>query len=680
VAPYGSWESPLTAASLASAASTLHDVKLDLDSPRHVYFTESRPSEGGRYTLLRRPVDGSDEAVELTPAPLSVRTLVHEYGGGSFGVRGGVVVFSNPDDGRLYRVSDADKEPVPITPAGRKYRYADMELHASGKFLIAVREDHSAGEIEGEECPPSKVANTLVALSLYPGDDTSANGGRILVDGYDFVSTVRFDPSNPSRFAFTAWNHPNMPWDSTKVLVGELAASADGEVPGKLTSLRAVAGNDDSIPEAAVQPTFAPDGTLFLLSDRSGYWNPYRVVYTGLESSRLEPVLRTPLQAEFAESQWHLGCSFLAAYENGTLVGTYFKDGASTLASIDVASGEMTALPVHSLTECGSALPAIAAIDIVLGATDPDTGRQVLLIRGGSAYEGNHLISYDIATSRPLCVVRRPGGGSSPTAPGGYVPAEFVSVPREIKYPTKRHWPKTASDSSSSGSSSSSSSDDDGEQVFGYAYYYPPANPHFHGPAGELPPLVTFIHGGPTDHSHGTFTQHLLFFTSRGFGVVDVNYGGSSGYGREYRQRLNGNWGLVDMEDCAAAALHLANSGIVDRNHMAIMGGSSGGFATLATLAFRPGVFGAGLCLFGISDLRTFAAETHKFESHYTESLVGPYPAARHIYEERSPINSADTITAPVLFLHGTEDKVVPINQSETLLAVLRRQGVPSAL
>ncbi|KAI8868624.1 alpha/beta-hydrolase, partial [Ramicandelaber brevisporus] len=341
----------------------------------------------------------------------------------------------------------------------------------------------------------------------------------------------------------------------------------------------------------------------------------------------------------------------------GTLVGAYFKDGASTLASIDVASGEVTTLPVHSLTECGSALPAITAIDIVLGATDPDTGRHVLLIRGGSAYEGNHLISYDVATSRPLCVVRRPGGGSSPTAPGGYVPAEFVSVPRE---------------SSSSGSSSSSSSDDDGEQVFGYAYYYPPANPHFHGPAGELPPLVTFIHGGPTDHSRGLFVQQYLFFTSRGFGVVDVNHGGSSGYGREYRQRLNGNWGLVDVEDCAAAALHLANSGIVDRSHMAITGGSSGGFTTLAALAFRPGVFGAGLCLYGISDLRTFAVETHKFESHYTESLVGPYPAAKHIYEERSPINSADTITAPVLFLHGTEDKVVPINQSETLLAVLR--------
>ncbi|KAI8867212.1 alpha/beta-hydrolase, partial [Ramicandelaber brevisporus] len=665
VAPFGSWESPLKAAALAGSASNLSDVKLDALDQRYAYFTESRPAEKGRYTLLRRPLDGSSDAVELTPAPFNVRTLVHEYGGGAFGVSNGVVVFSNMADGRLYRLSAADKEPVPITAAGRPFRYADMEIHSSGKYLLSAREDHSAGGADGH-CPPSKVVNTLVALSLYPSD-VDANSGNVLVGDHDFVTTIRFDPSNDSRFAVVVWDHPNMPWDHTKVLVGELPTVADGEVPETLASLRAVAGNDASISEAAVQPTFAPDGTLYLITDRSGFWNPYRVNFTGFDSSKLEPVLRTPIEGEFTYPQWQLGWSFLTALGDGTLIATYFKDGVSTLVSIDATSGKATALPVNSLTDSGSVLPTITSIDAILGATDPATGKHTLLLRGASPYEGNHLISYDIAASRSLRVVRRPGGGPSPIAQGGAVPAEYVSVPREIKYPTKRHWPK-------------GKYGPEEEEVFAYAYYYPPTNPSYKGPAGELPPLFTLIHGGPTGNSNGTYSQGILYYTSRGFGVLDVNHGGSSGYGRAFRQRLNGNWGVVDVEDCAAAALHLASTGVVDRNRMAIKGGSAGGFAVLASLTFRPDVFRAGLCLYGISNLITLTEETHKFESRYNDSLLGPYPEAKKVYDERSPINSADKITAPVLFLHGTEDKVVPINQSEMLLKVLREKNIPSAL
>ncbi|KAI8869412.1 hypothetical protein GQ42DRAFT_29147, partial [Ramicandelaber brevisporus] len=524
VAPYGSWESPLKAASLAGAASTLQDIKLDPLDPRYVYFTESRPTEKGRYTLLRRPLDGSSDAVELTSAPFSVRTIVHEYGGGSFTVRGGVVVFSNMVDGRLYRLSDADKEPVPITPAGRPYRFADMAIHTSGNYLLSVREDHSAGGPDGEGCPAAKVLNTLVALSLHPSD-ADTNGGTVLAGNHDFVSTIRFDPSNPSRFAFVAWELPYMPWESTSAYVAELSVVVDGQVPTSLSYLHCVAGNDPAQQEAVLQPIFGHDGTLYLITDRSGFWIPYRVVFTGSESSKLEPVLRTPILGEFTNPQWQLGWSYLALLGERTLVATYFKNGVSTLVSIDTVTGEATTLPVHTVDVDGTVSHVITSISGVLGATDLATGKHTLIIRGAHPYERFHLISYDIAAARSVSVIRRAGGAPPPTAPGGLLPREYISLPREFKFPTKRHWPK-------------GKYGPEEDEVFSYAYHYPPTNPNYEGPADQLPPLVALIHGGPNAHTDATFGPVIQYFTTRGFAVVDVNYGGSSGYGRPFRQRL----------------------------------------------------------------------------------------------------------------------------------------------
>ncbi|KAI8870364.1 alpha/beta-hydrolase, partial [Ramicandelaber brevisporus] len=558
----------------------------------------------------------------------------------------------------------------PITPAGRPYRFADMAIHTSGNYLLSVREDHSAGGPDGEGCPAAKVLNTLVALSLHPSD-ADTNGGTVLAGNHDFVSTIRFDPSNPSRFAFVAWELPYMPWESTSAYVAELSVVVDGQVPTSLSYLHCVAGNDPAQQEAVLQPIFGHDGTLYLITDRSGFWIPYRVVFTGSESSKLEPVLRTPILGEFTNPQWQLGWSYLALLGERTLVATYFKNGVSTLVSIDTVTGEATTLPVHTVDVDGTVSHVITSISGVLGATDLATGKHTLIIRGAHPYERFHLISYDIAAARSVSVIRRAGGAPPPTAPGGLLPREYISLPREFKFPTKRHWPK-------------GKYGPEEDEVFSYAYHYPPTNPNYEGPADQLPPLlpplVALIHGGPNAHTDATFGPVIQYFTTRGFAVVDVNYGGSSGYGRPFRQRLNGNWGVVDVEDCCAAALHLANTGLVDRNRMAIKGGSAGGFVVLSCMAFHPGVFTAGLCLYGVSELFSLDEEIHKFESGNNSMLLGPLPEAKHIWEERSPINSVDNIVSPVLFLHGVEDKIVPINQSRNLLNVLREKNIPSAL
>jgi dipeptidyl aminopeptidase/acylaminoacyl peptidase len=602
-APYGSWRSPVTAASLTAETVGLSFPVVDGDD---VFWLEGRPGEAGRVVLVRRTPDGATH--DVTPAPYNVRSRVHEYGGGAFDVVNGVVVFCHYVDGRVY-VLDLDEAgespaPVAITPAGA-LRYGDLRIDLPRRAVYAVCEDHGSGAGE--------VANRLVCLDL---DSDNAEGGLVLVEGHDFVASAVPSPDG-AQLAWVQWDHPNMPWDASELLVADIAPD------GTLLSPRTVAGGPA---ESVSQPRWAADGLLLFISDRTGWWNLYACA---VRPQPAEPFPLWPEGADFAGPDWMLGTSSYGISRSGKLVCTWTVDGYARLGILDLASGGRTPLR--------SDLTAVGHISV--------RGNTALLI-GGYADLPGALLRMDVEDPDQVEVIRRVGPVS--------LEPEWVSLPE----PTTWEGPG-------------------GDQVHGF--YYPPRNPGFVAPDGERPPLLVLSHGGPTGMSTPAFAASLQYWTSRGFAVLHVNYGGSSGYGRAYRERLRGQWGVVDVDDCVSGALAMAERGLADPDRLAIRGGSAGGYTTLAALAFRD-VFKAGASLFGVGDLETLARDTHKFESRYLDGLVGPYPAARELYQERSPIHHVDSIRCPIILLQGADDPVVPRGQAEQMADAVRAKGLPVAL
>lgn len=589
VAPYGSWKSPISAVLIVSSTIAVGAPRLDGDD---VYWLEGRPQERGRQVIVRRSADGSIS--ELNPAPFNARTRVHEYGGGEYLVHGGEVYFSNFADQRIYHVSPGS-EPRPLTHDETK-RYADAVFDGGRNRLIVVREDHSR---EGQEA-----VNTIAAVDLSTGDET------VLVEGADFYSSPRLSPDG-SMLAWLSWRHPNMPWDGTELYVAEIGAD------GKPSRPRLVAGGER---ESVFQPQWSPDGQLYFVSDRTGWWNIYRSAGGSVEAV-------TNLQAEFASPQWVFGMSTYAFLAAGTIVAAYNVQGTWKLATIDVASGQLQDIPTP-FTSFGGVQASNSRVAFSCGSPDAFSAVAMLDAASGS-----------------IEVLKR---SSDLQVDEGY-----ISRPETIEFPTEG-----------------------GLTAFGF--FYPPKNKDFVAPPEERPPLLVMSHGGPTSATSPTFSLRVQFWTSRGIAVLDVNYGGSSGYGRPYRERLNGAWGIVDVDDCANGARYLAEQGRVDGQRLAITGGSAGGFTTLAALAFRE-VFKAGSSHFGVADLERLALDTHKFESRYLDGLIGPYPERRDLYIERSPIHHVDGLNCPVAFFQGLEDKIVPPNQAETMVAALRAKGVPVA-
>lgn len=368
--------------------------------------------------------------------------------------------------------------------------------------------------------------------------------------------------------------------------------------------------------EAIVQPEWSPQGVLHFSSDRTGWWNLYRGEY--------EPL--APIEAEIGGPLWVFGQSWYGFLDDGRIVCTYTREGRDRLAVID-AAGELRDVPLE--------LTRIADL-----ATD---GTRALFV-GASPTQMPDVLAADL-DSGALEVLSDDDAGDIDPA--------YVSVPRALEYPTTGG-------------------------LTAHALLYPPHNPDFTAPGGERPPLLVRVHGGPTAHVTATLSPEIQYFTSRGFAVVNVNYGGSTGYGREYRDRLHGQWGVVDADDAVNAARALAEAGEADGARMAISGGSAGGWTVLCALAFHD-VFAAGADYFGVSDLMGFVDATHKFESRYNDWLVGPWPEAADLWRERSPVNHADRIRAPVIVLQGLEDKIVPPSQSELVVAALERNGIPHA-
>jgi dipeptidyl aminopeptidase/acylaminoacyl peptidase len=597
--PYGAWRSPITSDLIVAETVGLGGVIVDGDG---IYWTESRPGEGGRNVLVRRTRDGDRE--DVTPAPYNARTRVHEYGGGAVTVHRGVAYFSNFADQRLYRLAPGDAA-EPLTPApgdGTRYRYADGVIDAARQRWVGVREAHS-----GE-----RVDNAIVAVHFGAIDP-----GRVLVEGSDFYAAPRLSPDG-KRLAWLLWNHPNMPWVGTELWVAEIAED------GGLASRRKIAGGAN---ESVAQPLWSPDGVLHFISDRSGWWNLYR---TGDDGS-VQAIC--PRAAEFCGAQWVFGQASYAFLSAGQIVCTYGEAERTVLARLDVATGKLAplALPYSEFGSVKVVVDPLGGGKIVCGAGSPTGPGAIVVI--------------DPETCATEVLRQSSAAAADPDL------QRYFTAAQQVEFPTENG-------------------------LTAFANYYAPHNPDFTAPGGEKPPLVVKCHGGPTSSASSSLSLGIQYWTSRGIAVIDVDYGGSTGYGRAYRERLKGQWGVVDVDDCVNAAKHVCTEGLADAGRAVITGGSAGGYTVLAALAQRD-FFKGGASHYGVSDVAALARDTHKFESRYLDWLIGPYPQEEALYRKRSPISHVAGLNAPVIFFQGSEDRVVPPNQTEMMVDALRRRGVP---
>ncbi|MBL1208787.1 S9 family peptidase [Geminocystis sp. GBBB08] len=390
---------------------------------------------------------------------------------------------------------------------------------------------------------------------------------------------------------------------------------ADINPDGSLTNIQLVAGGEN---ESICQPEFSPNGTLYFSCDRRNWWNIYRREETGEVTSLYA------LDAEFSYPHWVFGESVYGFADENTIICTYIQDGISHLASLDTKN--------KSLTNLNISFTNIAYLQV--------KGNNILFT-GGSPTQPTGIVKINIATGETKILK---------LSSNLDIDQDYLSQPQQIEFPTSNN--KTA-----------------------FAWYYPPKNKDFQAPKNSLPPLLVKSHGGPTAATTASYNLKIQYWTSRGFAFVDVNYGGSTGYGRDYRLRLNKNWGIVDVEDCINVAKYLVKQGEVDENKLAISGGSAGGYTTLAALTFDD-TFKAGASYYGVSDLEALAKDTHKFESRYLDNLIGKYPEEKAIYQARSPINHIDKLSCPVAFFQGLEDKIVPPNQAEMMVKALEKKGI----
>jgi dipeptidyl aminopeptidase/acylaminoacyl peptidase len=596
--PYGSWLSPIDAELAAE-----HD-----GCPDHVGFvgdeawwTEPRPTEGGRRTLVRRRADGTQESV--LDAPWNVRSRVMEYGGhpwaGAVRDGGPLVVFVNFADQRLYCLQEG-QEPRPLTPlspVGGGLRWVEPQLRLELGEVWCVLE-----EFTGEG--PTDVRRVLAAVPLDGSAAEDRDAVRELTDDrHRFVTGPRISPDG-RRAAWLAWDHPRMPWDGTELVLAEVGAD------GTLSGARTVAGGPE---ESIAQVDWAGDGALLYVSDRSGWWNLYR-----------NDVPVCPRPEEFGGPLWKVGQSWFAPLAGGPVAVVHGR-GATSLGILDPGTGDV-------VDTCGPWTEFAATLAV--------HGERVVAV-GASPRSAYEVVELDTRTGRARVIG---AAHQDPVDP--------------VHYPEPQIRTFTGPE---------------GRDI--HAHIYPPHHPGYMAPGDELPPYVVWAHGGPTGRAPLVLDLEIAYFTSRGIGVAEVNYGGSTGYGREYRGRLREQWGVVDVEDCAAVALALADEGTADRARLAVRGGSAGGWTAAASLTGTD-VYACGTILYPILDLAGWGAgETHDFESQYLESLVGPFAEVPARYLERSPAEHAADITAPFLLLQGLDDVICPPVQCDRFLARLAMEG-----
>lgn len=589
ITEYGSWRSPVSSDLIVSESIKLSEIIFEGDD---LYWIETRPLEKGRNVIVK--YSSSGKIVDVTPAEFNARTRVHEYGGGSYIVDEGTIYFTNFSDQQIYRQLP-DEKPELITNNEHIY-YADFAMDKFHGRLISVAEDHA--------CKQAKVKNFISIIDLK--NDCK---DKILHGDNDFYSNPSISP-NGAYLSWLSWNHPNMPWDRTELWVGRLDKNG-------ITQCEQIAGG---INESIFEPIWSPQGSLYFVSDRSGWWNIYK-----WENRSINPVL--PMKAEFGLPQWVFGLSTYAFVNDNCIVCTYAQNGTWKLANIYLDSGKYKIIesPFTDFKYISATKNKTAFI-----AGSPDMPYALILLSNSNA---------EYKVLRSSCNIS--------------LDEDYLSFAQAIEFPTKDK--KTA-----------------------HAFFYKPKNKKYVGPQGKRPPLLVISHGGPTTAASNVLNLFIQYWTSRGIAVVDVNYGGSTGYGREYRQRLDGKWGIVDVEDCVNAAAYLVQTQQVDKNALAIRGGSAGGFTTLCALVFT-NFFKVGASYYGVSDLESLVKKTHKFESHYLFRLVGKYPEEINVYKKRSPINFVDNLSCPVIFFQGLEDKIVPPDQAKIIVDALGKKDLEVA-
>ncbi len=585
IAPYGSWQSPITTDLVTSASVTLEQLQIHHNS---IYWLERRPDEAGRSVLV---CFSNDTKMDILPPPYNARSRVHEYGGGAYCVCDHGIFFVNDANQDIYRI-EIGKLPQRITHTGNK-RFADLCFDSRFNRIICVCEDHNSENGEA--------VNTLVSIDIATGTI------NIMCQGCDFYSNPRVN-NDVSKLAWLSWNHPNMPWDGTQLWLSDIDSQ------GSLSDPVPIAGNESI---SIFQPQWSPDNNLYFVSDESGWWNLAR--HDGAGNSAV-----TAINSEFGLPQWVFGQSTYAFSDNHSIICSHITDGTGQLSRLDLGSLELSAIPLPHHTFAYLCAEQNTACFIAASDTSYP---QVLKL------DIDSLQLDSIASSSNV-----------------KVDAAYISTGQSFRFDT-RH----------------------GDNV--YAIFYPPANKNFEAPADELPPLIVLSHGGPTGATDATLDLRKQYWTSRGFAIVDVNYSGSTGYGRSYRERLKHNWGIRDVEDVCDAAKYFAHKGMVDNNRLIIKGSSAGGYTVLAALTFQ-NIFACGASYYGISDLESLLTDTHKFESRYTDQLIGSYPECKQKYHDRSPINFVDQLSCPVIFFQGMEDRVVPPSQAEKMVAALRHKGI----
>lgn len=616
VAPFGSWSSPVTGESFTARSVTLSQVRVDGPD---VYWIEGHPKEGGRSVLLRRQADGvTSEILPLIEGSrlVDVRTTVHEFGGRAYAVRQGIIVFSDGTDARLY-LYDANDPTSSVRPLTplEDTRYGDLEIDEVRGLVYAVREDHRE---------PGEPLNSIVAVPL---DGSAARDGervRTVVAGDDFVMAPEVSPDG-TKLAWISWDHPDMPWTRSALHVASLTFT--GEIRRALTLVDA--------PEVCVyEPRWTLTGDLVHVDDSTGWANLYRT--EGFHWAKDEDPdawvgrLRTralhPAAEAFSQPHWRLGLHSFDNLDEQTLVCSWAEGSTWHIGTVRLDNG----LQEEWHTDWWPVGNVVAA-------------------EGRVVYLGD-------SPTRSAAIIEVRDGRATPIRPSteAEVSSAMISPAKPVSWRTR-----------------------DGEVAHGF--YYAPHNPGFEAPRGELPPLIVNAHSGPTSAARCGLDVEYQFWTTRGFAVLDVNYRGSTGYGRAYRERLVGNWGVIDVQDCEDGVRELVSRGLADPKRVAIRGADAGGFTALRALATTD-TFSAGTSVCGAADLRSLVHETPKFLSRYTSRLLGTSDLEDPVWDDRSPLRHVEQVRAPLLLMQGEDDTIVPPSQSRAIYQALRSRGLPVAL
>ncbi|MEA2070024.1 MAG: prolyl oligopeptidase family serine peptidase [Asgard group archaeon] len=604
--PYGFWKPIITANEVYSESLYLSQIQTYGED---IFWLELRPHENGRVILVKK--SPNKEPRDITPKNFSVKSRVHEYGGGAYAIGEEYVFFVNQEDQRIYRQKHTiPDKPEPLTPEKNANeslgKYASLTLSPDELFLLFVYE---------KEYTEEENVNTIAILDLAKKEPREPH---ILIEGNDFYADPIFSPDS-KKIAWLTWNHPNMPWETTKLMMCTFHPTTL-----EISEQILVAGG---LNQTIYIPKFSPDGTLYFIQDRQcekddvpeNWSNIYRY-----QDNQIMPV--TKKLVEFGQPQWVFKLSTYDFLTNKKLVARYFDKGKTTLLSIDVSSNESEIL-CEEFTE-------ISNLQI--------SSNNKVIFTGGNPQLPNSIIYFN-PENKTYDILRKSHKLD--------LNEEKISIPQFLSFPTS-----------------------DEEEAYGYLYL--PHNPNFVPPPDSLGPLLIFVHGGPTGRTNTNLDPRIQFWTSLGFAIFDIDHRGSTGYGRKYREALYNRWGVIDTYDIYDGIQYLQDENFVGAD-VFISGGSAGGYAVQRALTKFPEIFSGGASYYGIGNLKTLVKITHKFESHYLDTLIGgTIEEMEEVYNERSPIYHLEDLKVPMIIFQGSEDKIVPSEISKEMVEALKKKGI----